>query len=130
MTAVGVQKVESGRSQKLPCEILLRISARLRVPKQEPLNVKVLVDTGAEVCLVRRGLVRSEDLAPAKKPRTLVAANGQRLPGGDLELQAELQFDAIEWDTKKSISLTAPTSFYEAETAEDIIVSYRWLAER
>lgn len=130
ISGLGVQVVERERPIKLACEIHLRLLSQLKVPNHEPLQVKVLVDTGAEVCLIRKGLVAQDALTPAEKPLRLVAANNQRLHGGDKVLTADLHFQAAEWDTKKRITLTAPTTFYEAAMVEDVILSYRWLAER
>ena len=44
--------------------------------------VKVLVDTGAQVSLVRRGLFPSTSLRPARQPVALHTVGGQGLPGG------------------------------------------------
>ena len=41
-----------------------------------------LIDTGAEICVVKKGLIPSELLQPAKKPLRLVGANERRLEGG------------------------------------------------
>ena len=41
----------------------------------------MLVDTGAEASLIRKGLVSSELFSEAEQKLCLVTASGQRLPG-------------------------------------------------
>ena len=47
----------------------------------------VLVDTGAQVSLVRRGLFKEEFLQPSRRPVRLKVANGE-IMGGGCELRA------------------------------------------
>ena len=44
--------------------------------------IKMLIDTGAQVNLVRKGLVEDHLMYAARNPLTLATANGQRLEGG------------------------------------------------
>ncbi len=45
-----------------------------------------LIDTGAEVCLIRQGLLPEFLFQPAENPLRLIAVNKQRLAGGDKEV--------------------------------------------
>ena len=96
----------------------------------QPVQARVLVDTGAEVCLIRKGLLPDNMSVLAERPLRLVAANNQRLPGGRYVAKVQLQFEAVDLDTKGKRLVTAPTTLYQAEMEEDIIISYQWLGER
>ena len=54
----------------------LHLKVRVRCG-QEELVVDVLVDTGAQVSLVRRGLFKEESLQPSRRPVRLKVANGE-----------------------------------------------------
>ena len=112
------------------CEIYLRMKVVMEIPGQEPIQVRVLVDTGAEVSLVRQGLLPEGAMREAKRPLKLVAANNQRLPGGRRVAEVGLRFEAELGREKKEHTLTAPSELYEAAMEEDVILSYQWLAER
>ena len=96
----------------------------------DPSQARVLIDTGAEVCLVRKGLLPDALATRAERPLRLVAANNQRLPGGKHVVQIQLQFEAVEVDSQRKVLVTAPSTLYLAEMEEDIILSYQWLGER
>ena len=54
--------------------------------------IKVLVDTGAEANLVKRGVIPSDLTYPARKVLPLVAANGQPIQGGGKTASMKLGF--------------------------------------
>ena len=59
---------------------------------QEELVVDVLVDTGAQVSLVRRGLFKEELLQPSRRPVRLKVANGEIMGGGTHEATISMEF--------------------------------------
>ena len=69
----------------------LHLKARVRCG-QEELVVKVLVDTGAQVSLVRRGLFKEESLQPSRRPVRLKVANGEIMGGGTHEATISMEF--------------------------------------
>ena len=77
----------------------------------------VLVDTGAQVSLVKAGLLPPECLTDSRKPVRLKVANGQYMVGGTKEAAIGLQFvnhrELSRPDLGKEILLHG--SFYEAE---------------
>ena len=82
------------------------------------------MDTGAEVKLVRTGLIPPERFREAERPLKLIAANNQRLPGGSTETTQDLIFKATDLEIKCKIGVTAPTMIYEVEIEEDIIMFF------
>ena len=60
----------------------LYVTAALEMASGPPLSATVLVDTGAEVCLVREGFLPPQTFQEAPKRIKLIAANGDVLGGG------------------------------------------------
>ena len=91
----------------------------------------VLVDTGAQVSLVKAGLIPPECLTDSRKPLRLKVANGQYMVGGTKEAAIGLQFvnhrELSRPDLGKEILLHG--RFYEAEMDWDMIVGYDFMME-
>ena len=91
----------------------------------------VLVDTGAQVSLVKAGLLPPECLTDSRKPVRLKVANGQYMVGGTKEAAIGLQFvnhrELSRPDLGKEILLQG--RFYEAEMDWDMIVGYDFMME-
>ena len=91
----------------------------------------MLVDTGAQVSLVKAGLLPPECLTDSRKPVRLKVANGQYMVGGTKEAAIGLQFvnhrELSRPDLGKEILLHG--SFYEAEMDWDMIVGYDFMME-
>ena len=67
----------------------------LKVPvrcRQEELVVDALVDTGAQVSLVRRGLFKEESLQPSRRLVRPKVANGEIMGGGTHEATISMEF--------------------------------------
>jgi len=82
---------------------------------------KALVDIGAQVNLIRRGVVPGGYLKRSKNQVRLVAANSEVIAGGDrsVALQVGLKGESVwsgEWTT-----LHFPGEFYEAEIDLDMM---------
>ena len=91
--------------------------------------VKVLIDTGADVNLVRVGLLPPENLRDMTRPLTLTAANAGRMAGGDKCTQGLLHLRGVEVDTGRDQGLKCPIHLVEADITVDAILSYGWLAQ-
>ena len=91
----------------------------------------VLVDTGAQVSLVKAGLLPPECLTDSRKPVRLKVANGQYMVGGTKEGAIGLQFvnrgELSRPDLGKEIFLQG--RLQEAETDWDMIVGYDFMME-
>ena len=95
---------------------------------ENPYRVRALIDTGAEVSLVRKGLVGEQFLHPARIPLRILGANNRRVEGGTLEVTELLEFDTTEHGSHDPIRYAFQLTLHEADIAEDIILSYAWLA--
>ena len=91
----------------------------------------VLVDTGAQVSLVKAGLLPPECLTTGRKPVKLKVANGQYMVGGTKEADSALQLlnhrDLSSPDFGKESLLKG--RFYEAQMDWDMIVGYEFIVE-
>ena len=123
---------------------ILSLHAVRRVGRERQLHLKVralcgevekvfdvLVDTGAQVSLVKAGLLPPECLTDSRKPVRLKVANGQYMVGGTKEAAIGLQFvkhrELSRLDLGKEILLLG--RFYEAEMDWDMIVGYDFMIE-
>lgn len=92
--------------------------------------LQILMDTGAEANLIKKGKLDAVHFRPAKKLLQFTMANGQPLAGGDKTVDLMLAFQQ-EMDGKilpdyKRVSAT----FYEADITVDAILSFPWMQEK
>ena len=92
-------------------------------------EVTALVDTGAEICLVRRGLLDGDYFKMSEKPIALIAANGQQLSCGDREVEMILQARAENPVNMEKALVEVPVKAFEAAIDYDLILAYEWLAK-
>ena len=96
-------------------------------PNSENKKIKALIDTGAQINVIRRGLFPEQVLQDAKRPLMLTLADGQAFWGGDKEIVAvlvlgkEVDNEVKPWKTK--------ANFYEGEIRADAILGFPWLAQ-
>ena len=81
----------------------------------------VLVDTGAQVSLVRRGLFKEELLQPSRRPVRLKVANGEIMGGGTHEATISMEFWEHERLNRPKLWVPSPE-----ETAEFSSRSMEW----
>ena len=90
----------------------------------------ILIDTGAEINVMAQGLFPPGVTKAAKHPMNIIAANQEKMGGGDRELWGVLELLATEVDTERPHKLQAPVQFYIADMkGVEAIISYKWLAE-
>ena len=123
---------------------ILSLHAVRRVGRERQLHFKVcalsgemekvfdvLVDTGAQVSLVKAGLLPLECLTDSRRPVRLQVANGQYMVGGTREAAIGLQFvnhrELSRPDLGKKILLQG--RFCEAQMGWDMIVGYDFMME-
>ena len=81
-------------------DLRLNINMTMRLASGPLRKITVLMDTGSEVNLIRRGIVGPEHLRPVKRPMKIAAAGMTILSGGDQEVECLLEIPGIERDTK------------------------------
>ena len=107
----------------------LHLKVRVRCG-QEELVVDVLVNTGAQVSLVRTGLFKEEFLQPSRRPVRLKVANGEIMGGGTHEATISMEFWEHERLNRPVLVKRSPLSgnFYVADiTDEDMIMGYDFM---
>ena len=107
----------------------LHLKVRVRCG-QEELVVDVLVDTGAKVSLVRRGLFKEESLQPSCRPVRLKVANGEIMGGGTHEATISMEFWEHERLNRPDLAKKSTLSgnFYVANITDlDIIMAYDFM---
>ena len=91
--------------------------------------MRAIVDTGACVNLVKQGFFDAP-MTPNEKPLTLVTANGEKLKGGDREVELDLDFKmTIRGQAKETNSevFTLKGKFHEADIEDEFILGFPWL---
>ena len=107
----------------------LQLKVRVRCG-QEELGVDVLVDTGAQVSLVRRGLFKEESLQPSRRPVRLKVANGEIMGGGTHEATINMEFWEPERLNRPNLAKRSTLSgnFYVADITDwDMIMRYDFM---
>ena len=107
----------------------LHLKVRVRCG-QEELVVDVLVDTGAQVILVRRGLFKEESLQPSRRLVRLKVANGEMMGGGTHEATISMEFWEHERLNRPDLAKRSTPSgdFYVADITEwDVIMGYDFM---
>ena len=90
----------------------------------------MLVDTGAEVNLVRRGLFSEDDVEPARSPVFLETVNGEPIAGGDKTLTLTFDLFAQDCGTDASYWHSISDDFYLSDITCDVIISHDLLLEK
>ena len=107
----------------------LHLKVRVRCGREEQV-VDVLVDTGAQVSLVRRGLFKEELLQPSRRPVRLKVANGEIMGGGTHEATISMEFWEHERLNRPDLAKRSTLSgnFYVADITDwDMIMGYDFM---
>ena len=110
-------------------QIKLIINVGLKLADRNILPINALIDTGAEVNLLRKGLVPPEYFKLSDKPKKFVAANQLEMEGGQVEFLCDLLIKCQDMDIGQPCIFECPTIFYNADIAVDAILSYEWLVK-
>ena len=107
----------------------LHLKVRVRCG-QEELVVDVLVDTGAQVSLVRGRLFKEESLQPSRRLVRLKVANGEIMGGGTHETTISMEFREHERLNRPDLAKRSTLSgnFYVADITDwDMIMGYDFM---
>ena len=108
----------------------LLIQGTLQSSSGPEVEVRILIDTGSQVDLVRSGLMPASSFSLFKNPLQLWAANQGQMEGGKLDTIATLRLNGFESEQKTKVSIITPTTLYQADMEDDVILSFAWLASR
>ena len=98
-------------------------------PSGERKQIRILVDTGAEVNLIKPGLFNDTNFEKASKPLRLVTVSGSDLGGGKRTTQLVLHLHGEDPRTGSQSHHLMGGIFYEAAIGWDAILSYPLLQE-
>ena len=121
--AVRVIHKSQGDERQLHLKLCVRCG-------QEELVVDVLVDAGAQVSLIRRGLFKEESLQPSHRPVRLKEANGEIMGGGTHEATISMEFWEHERLNRPDLAKRSTVSgnFYVADITDwDMIMGYDFM---
>ena len=107
----------------------LHLKVRVRCGKKEVI-ADVLVDTGAKVSLVRKGLFSEEFLKPSRRPVRLKVANGEIMGGGTHEATIGMEFSEHDRLNRPDLAkrIVVSGNFYAADISDwDIIMGYDFM---
>jgi len=96
----------------------------------ENFHLRALIDTGAEVNIIRKGIIPHQLLSVPSRLIMLSGADSTQLKGGQLSAKGTGTLEGTEMDTKQPMEIIFPIELYEANIATQAILSYRWLAEQ
>ena len=105
----------------------LRMRVQCHMPDGKRRTLVALVDSGAEINIIRSDLVGEEFFRQSPEPLNLVSADGRLIPGGKKLVHLGLQFNAVDASGRRHSPITVPTKLYEADIREDLLLGFDWL---
>ena len=91
-------------------------------------TLRFLIDTGADINLIRTGLTEPRHLTMVKNPLQITTANRAIMPGGEKQVNCTILMKGVDIDTKEEQAYHLPIKFYEADIGVEGILCYNWLA--
>ena len=108
-------------------QLLLRTKATLL--NYEEININVLVDTGAEACLITQILLPQHLFYPASNTVRFETANGELMAGGNMCTKVTLLLNCETDELSGPDLVNFEVELNEANIKVDAILSYPWLAQ-
>ena len=127
-TLMVSQRTFLGNGPKGQDKLLVAVSLHLQEGSLVCANA--LIDTGAEINLLRRGLVVSYWFFSSDKPKRFITANQAYMEGGGVDLQCMVEMEGTDVDTSIKKCVICPTRFYDADIGVDAILSYECCVEK
>jgi len=91
-------------------------------------DLLVLLDTGAEVNIIKRSLVPPGVSRISHKPIRFVMASSEIMAGGERDSFSQFSIRGKATDTSAEAEAILPITWYEADIAADAIVSLAWMS--
>ena len=127
--ATSFQKIRKGVVQKIGdhCQLLMHLPNT--TPGGWKAKLKVLLDTGGEVSIIRRDVIPLSAFYPAKHPLTFTTANGGALQGGKRCVTLKVAFHKRKNGVVLPETIVKEAEFYEGDIKVDAILGYDWLRD-
>ena len=106
------------------------LEAHVTASRGQSKVLKILIDTGAEVNLIKPGIFPASSFQPAANPLKLVTVNGSALQGGQMTIPLVLHLQGEHPKTGKTSHHLLGGLFYEADIGWDAIISYQMLQDQ
>ena len=113
--------------QMVHLHAVLNVEVNLNIDGED-YKVIALVDTGAEVNLIKKGLIPERHLRTPPSPITIITADSSNMAGGNQGVMGLATFQGVETDLKIPIDVQCPIHLYEANITYQAILSYEWMA--
>ena len=92
--------------------------------------LRALVDTGAEVNIIRTGIIPHQSLQHDSHPLTLKGADDTCLKGGNLCVIGVGELVGHDIESQRDVHVQCGIHMYEANITVQAIISYKWLADQ
>ena len=119
-----------GKISSVPSPLQLLVELDVELPDGRLQRAKALIDTGAEVDLVRSGFVPRHLFFPAAVPMVFIMANGSsKLGGGSQTVELCFRFSQESVGSSEPEPFVTRHTFYEADIHVDLILGHPWMAQ-
>ena len=105
----------------------LLVACKLIIGDEPPISFVALVDTGAEMNLIQKGILPEHCLRPSPTPFKLVGPNASVIEGGSHYTVGQLKCDLITYHEHQKVEHYFTGDFHEADITEEAILSFVWL---
>ena len=119
-----------GKVTKNETDLQLALILPIRTSSGYAKTLRTLIDTGAEVNLIKQGVLDSYFFRLADDPVSLVTANGQYMSGGTRTVDLEISFTPSENGNILDKKMKVSAICYEADISVDLILSFPWLEKK
>ena len=104
------------------------MNVKVLLPSGREQILRALIDTGAQVNLVRKGVFDKIEFSWARERLFLVTANGQPMEGGESLVDSDV---VLRRETDYGVDeVMVSAEFYEADIRDEAISGCPWLMER
>ena len=107
----------------------LLVQVTLVMDDGEVFEVEALIDTGAQVNLIRRGIIPEKYFGKSMRPRRFVTASKKGMDGGLTDVSCSIFLSGNDMDTCEPLTLECPIVFYDTNLGCEALISYEWLRD-
>ena len=105
----------------------LMIHVMLRMADNTLIGIDALVDTGAQVNLIRKGVIPEKYFRTSLAPKRFTTASQKLMEGGLTDVRATALLQTRDVDTGESTTVECDITFYDSNLGGEALLSYEWL---